>query len=101
MNEIEIVRKDIVSSGNPPPAHTWVDESEQGLNETPAKIKIKFRLICASKCKKFALELARNQIRTKGHTRVSEEFLISCEVALKNHIISRVKMQPTRGKTLT
>lgn len=63
--------------------------------------RVSFRLICASKCKKFALELARNQIRTKGHTRVSEEFLISCEVALKNHIISRVKMQPTRGKTLT
>ena len=69
--------------------------------DTPARVKSKFRFICASKCKKFALELARNQIRTKGHTRVSEEFLISCEVALKNHIISRVKMQPTKGKTLT
>lgn len=66
-----------------------------------APAKMKYRLICASKCKKFALEFARQQIRTKGHTRVSEEFLISCEVALKNHIISRVRMQPTKGKTLT
>ena len=66
-----------------------------------APIKMKFKLICASKCKKFALEFAKGQIRTKKHSRVSEEFLISCEIALKNHIISRVKMQPTKGKTLT
>ena len=63
--------------------------------------RMKFRLICASKCKQFALELAKDQIRTKNHSRVSQEFLMSCEVALKQHIISRVKMQPTKGKTLT
>ena len=74
--------------------------TDASVDTTPL-FKAKFRLICASKCKKFALEFAKGQIRTKKHTRVSEEFLISCEVALKNHIISRVKMQPTKGKTLT
>ena len=78
-------------------------DKDKSWPETIAKekIKITFRLICASKVKKFALEFAKNQIRTKNHTRVSEEFLISCEIALKNYIISRVKMQPTKGKTLT
>lgn len=76
-------------------------DNSQSTDIALAPIKFKYRLICASKCKKFALEFARNQIRTKGHSRVSEEFLISCEVALKNHILSRVKMQPTKGKTLT
>lgn len=67
------------------------------------KIKAKFRLICASQCKKFALEFAKANpapTRAKMFTRVSEDFLISCEVALKNHIQSRVKSHPSNGKTL-
>ena len=75
-----------------------VPDTEQSA---PIQPRMKYKLICASKCKKFALEFARQQIRTKKHSRVSEEFLVSCEVALKNHILSRVKMQPTKGKTLT
>ena len=78
--------------------------SDTPSTETPVesfKAPSKFKLICASKCKKFALEFAKAQIRTKKHTRVSESFLDSCEAALKNHILSRVKMQPTKGKTLT
>lgn len=77
------------------------DETPESNEVSPSRARIKFNLICASKVKKYALALAREQIRTKNHSRVSEEFLLSCEVALKNHIISRVKMQPTKGKTLT
>lgn len=76
-------------------------EISQSSNVPIQRARVKFNLICTSKVKKFALEFAQGQIRTKKHTRVSEEFLLSCEVALKNHIISRVKMQPTKGKTLT
>ena len=65
----------------------------------PAKIKMKFNLICASKCKRFALEFAKAN-RAQAFTRVSEDFLVSCEVALKSHIMSRVKSHPSKGKTL-
>lgn len=61
--------------------------------------RMKYRLICASKCKKFALEFAEAN-RAKEFTRVSEDFLISCESALKTHIQSRVKSHPSKGKTL-
>lgn len=61
--------------------------------------KMKFKLICASKCKKFALEFSKAN-RAKEFTRVSEDFLISCEVALKQHIQGRIKMHPSKGKTL-
>lgn len=61
--------------------------------------KFKFRLICASKCKKLALEFAKEN-RAKEFTRVSEDFLVSCEAALKNHIQSRIKAHPSKGKTL-
>lgn len=81
------------------------EETIEQSTETPAvsspALRVKFNLICASKVKKYALNIAKNQIRTKNHTRVSEEFLLSCEAALINHIVSRVKMQPTKGKTLT
>lgn len=66
-------------------------------------IRVKFRLICASKCKKFALEFAQAnpcKARADMFTRVSEDFLISCEVALKNYIMSRIKRHPSKGKTL-
>ncbi len=71
--------------------------------DIPVKVKAKFRLICASKCKKFALEVAQSNpapTRAKMFTRVRESFLISCEVALKNHILSRVKSHPSKGKSL-
>ena len=61
--------------------------------------RMKFRLICASKCKKFALDFA-DANRAKEFTRVSEDFLISCEAALKIHIQSRIKSHPSKGKTL-
>ena len=62
--------------------------------------KTKFRLICASKCKKFAKEFAKVNRPANKFSRVSEEFLISCEVALKNHIQSRIRSHPSNGKTL-
>jgi hypothetical protein len=61
--------------------------------------KTKFKLICASKCKKFALDFAAAN-RAKEFTSVSEDFLISCEAALKIHIQSRIKSHPSKGKTL-
>jgi hypothetical protein len=76
-------------------------ETPEANEASPSRTRVKFNLICASKVKKYALGLAKEQMRTKNHTRVSEEFLLSCEVALKQHIQSRVKMQPTKGKTLT
>jgi hypothetical protein len=103
MNEIKVVRKDIIASGNPRPV-TFVDESEQVLNELPPTVRVKFNLICASKCKKFALEVAQAQLgptRSKMFTRVSEDFLVACEANLKNFIHSRVRSHPSKGKTLT
>lgn len=67
--------------------------------ETNKKTKFQFRLICVSKCKKFALEFAQNT-RHKKFTRVSEGFLISCEAVLKNYIQSKIKSHPSVGKTL-
>lgn len=68
------------------------------------KVRTKFRLICASKCKKFALEVAQAQLgptRSKMFTRVSEDFLVACEANLKSFIHSRVRSHPSKGKTLT
>ena len=102
-NAVPIYRKDIVATTKSLP-YRFVDESEQHLNETPTKVKVKFRLICASKCKKFALEVARAQLgptRSKMFSRVSEDFLVACEANLKNFIHSRVRSHPSKGKTLT
>lgn len=68
------------------------------------KIKATFRLICAAKCKRFAIEVVKaNPVaqRADKFTRVSEDFLIACEANLKNFIINRVNTHPTKGKTLT
>lgn len=62
-------------------------------------VKTKFNLICVSKCKKFALDFAKAN-RAQAFTRVGEDFLISCEAALKSHIQSRIKSHPSKGKTL-
>ena len=66
--------------------------------------RVKFRLICASKCKKFALEMAQANpapTRSKMFTRVSQEFLVACEANLKDFIRNRVRNHPSKGKTLT
>ena len=62
--------------------------------------RFKFNLICASKCKKFALEYAKAN-RAQGFTRVSEEFLIAIEAAVRNSIQNRINQHPSKGKTLT
>lgn len=76
------------------------------LPEPPMAIRTRatFRLICASKCKKFALEVAKAQLgptRSRMFTRVSEDFLVACEANLKSFIHSRVRSHPSKGKTLT
>jgi hypothetical protein len=62
--------------------------------------KHKFSLICASKCKKFALEYAKAN-RAQGFTRVSEDFLIAIEAATRYAIQNRINHHPSKGKTLT
>lgn len=102
---MNIERKDIVASGNPPPPVTFSPESEQKLTVEvdPAVTRMKFSLICASKCKKFALAMAKanpSPTRSKMFTRVSQEFLIACEANMKEFIRNRVKCHPSKGKTL-
>lgn len=68
-----------------------------------APVKMKFNLICASKCKKLALHIAQTNpapSRAKMFTRVSQDFLIACEANLKNFIFNRVRSHPSNGKTL-
>lgn len=65
------------------------------------KSKYKFRYICVSQCKRLALEIAKTERQFNGFSRVSEDFLISCEAAITNHIRSRIKAHPSKGKTLT
>ena len=68
------------------------------------KIKTKFRLICASQCKKAALEIVKSNPvpqRANKFTRVSEDFLIACEANLRAFIKNRIDSHPTKGKTLT
>lgn len=63
------------------------------------RTKHKFSLICASKCKKFALEYAKAN-RAQGFTRVSEDFLIAIEATVRNSIQNRINQHPSKGKTL-
>ena len=79
-------------------------ENEPPTTTKPPRTRMKFNLICASKVKRFALDIAKANPapqRAKMFTRVSEDFLLLAEGALKNWIISRVKSQPSKGKTLT
>ena len=62
--------------------------------------RLKFNLICASKCKKLALDVSKAQ-RSKKFTRVGVDFLVACEANLKEFIQSRVQSHPSKGKTLT
>jgi hypothetical protein len=63
------------------------------------KTKVPLKFINASKCKKFALEFAKAN-RAHKFTRVGEDFLVSCDNAVRNHIQSRVNGHPSVGKTL-
>lgn len=65
--------------------------------------RMKFNLICASKCKRLALEIAKSspvEQKAKKFTRVNQDFLLACEANLKEFIRNRVKSHPTKGKTL-
>ena len=64
------------------------------------RAKVKFQLICASKCKRFALDYAKPPNKFHKFTQVSEDFLISCESVIKEHIKRRVANHPSKGKTL-
>lgn len=77
------------------------EETNQNTSETLKPYKASFKLICASKCKKYAVDSALKNRPANKFTRVSQEFLISCENALRNHIDSRIKAHPSIGKTLT
>lgn len=67
--------------------------------ELPA-YKAKFKLICASKCKKYALESAKINRPSNNFTRCSQEFLVSLENQLRQLIDSKIKAHPSIGKTL-
>jgi len=66
-----------------------------------ARPRAVFKLICASKCKRHAIEMAKMARPANKFTRVSEDFLVACEANLKAFILSRVKAHPSKGKTLT
>lgn len=66
----------------------------------PKRIPYKFKYINKSKCKKFALEFAKVNRPSNKFSRVGEDFFISCEVALTNHIQSRIRAHPSIGVTL-
>ena len=71
---------------------------------SPAKFRFKPRLLCKSKVKQFALDFARANpapTRAKMFTRVGEDFYVACETNLKAFIQSRIRSQPSKGKTLT
>ena len=74
----------------------------ESCNLPTKKTRMKYNLICASKVKAFALEVARanpSPTRAKMFSRVSEDFLTACEANLKNFIHNRVKSHPSIGKT--
>lgn len=78
---------------------TTLPEPQADVAEVNKRVPHKFKYICRSKCKQFALEFAKAN-RAHKFTRVSEEFLLSCEIAIRNHIQSRIKSHPSSGKTL-
>lgn len=76
------------------------DTTSNPVNQDKQKLpRHKFTLICASKCKKFALEYATAN-RAQGFTRVSEDFLIAIEASVRNAIQNRIAQHPSKGKTL-
>lgn len=69
-----------------------MNDEIKALNDTP--------FINRSKVKTFALDFARTQLRTKNHTRVSQQFLQRINDRVRNIIVAEVKDQATKGKTL-
>lgn len=57
------------------------------------------QLICTSRVKDFALEVAKDT-RAQGFTRVSQGFMDAAEEALRRWIRGRVQEMPSVGKTL-
>jgi hypothetical protein len=77
-----------------------IENTTPEITESPQRSAFKFKYINKSACKRLTLDMAKTLRPANKFTRVSEEFLISCEAALKNHIQSRVKTHPSKGKTL-
>ncbi len=72
-------------------------------DQTP-KVKYKPRYIVRSKVKQFALKVAKSnpcETRAKMFTRVGTPFYEALDGFVANWIVSRVKSQPSKGKTLT
>jgi hypothetical protein len=77
------------------------DTNSPETTPTPEKrVAYKFKYICKSKCKKLALEIAKNERPANRFSRVSEDFLVAAEAHLKNFIFDRIKRHPSNGKTL-
>ena len=57
------------------------------------------RLINREHVRRWALSYAK-ETRAHEFTRVSEEFLLSCEMELRSHITDRIKRHPSKGVTL-
>jgi hypothetical protein len=71
------------------------DQSTDNIN-----YNVQLKLICAAQCKKFSLEVAARLRPANKFSRTSKSFLSSCEIALRNHIESRIKTHPSKGVTL-
>jgi hypothetical protein len=59
---------------------------------------LKTKLINRSQVRQFALESAK--VRAHKFTRVSAEFLFTCEAQLKEFICSHTRRMPSKGKTI-
>lgn len=57
------------------------------------------KLISKTHVKKFALSMG--ETRAWKFTRISDEFYVACEAAMKNFIRGRVDNHPSKGVTLT
>lgn len=60
--------------------------------------EIKVRLINRKHVKEFALEMAKG--RAHKFTRVGGEFVLKCEVNLKEFVRNYVRSLPSKGKTI-
>jgi len=78
-----------------------ISSTQAETTDLSTRAKATFKLICVSKCKRHAVEMAKQLRPANKFTRVSEEFLMACEANLKLFINSRIKSHPSKGKTLT
>ncbi len=83
---------------------------KDSITETPTpvatvtKLRYKPRYICRSRVKQLALQVAKTQLgptRSKMFTRIGTSFFEYIDGVVANAITSRVKSQPSKGKTLT